>query len=84
MKQFFLFEFVFQDHEFQKTLPDEKLQDFENKLKNVNNLLNWAYYWLYDREGTKQNQNISFGEFMHALRSCWSIGDTIKIDLIGD
>lgn len=82
MKQFFLFEFIFQERGFENRIPRESLDEFEKKLKNYNNLLNWAFYWLYDRKTTREDLNISFGEFLQALRSCWAIGETIRIDLL--
>jgi len=83
-KQFFLFEFIFQERGFQNRLPPESVKEFENNLKTPANLLKWAYYWFYDRETTKEEQKTSFSEYLHAMKSCWAIGDTVRVDLLTD
>jgi hypothetical protein len=83
-RQFFLFEFIFQERGFQNRLPPESVKEFENNLKTPANLLKWAYYWFYDRETTREEQKTSFSEFLHAMKSCWAIGDTVRVDLLTD
>jgi len=83
-RQFFLFEYIFQERGFQNRIPPESLEAFENNLKTPANLLKWAYYWFYDRETTREEQKTSFSEYLHAMESCWSIGDTVRIDLLTD
>jgi len=82
MKQFLIYEFMFQEKKLNSELTLESLEEFEEKLDNQENLLNWAYYWLRDRETNKEEIDVSFSEFLHAMRSCWSIGETIMINLM--
>jgi hypothetical protein len=84
MKQLLIFEFAFQDHKQQGELSQEFLIDFEQKLNDKQNLLSWANYWFRDRDAEAAELDISFNEFLHAVRSCWSIGDTIKFEMRTD
>lgn len=83
-KQFFLFEYIFQERGFENKVPRETLEEFENNLKTPSNLLKWAYYWFYDRDSTREEQKTSFSEYLHAMKSCWAIGETVRVDLLTD
>jgi hypothetical protein len=84
MKQFFLFEFFFQERGFENRISLESLGEFEKNLNSYNDLLNWAFYWLYDRDDTKEELKYSFSEYLHAMKSCWAVGETIRIELLTD
>ena len=58
------------------------MEDFENKLRHAENLLNWAYYWLRDREADQEEVDVSLSEFLQAVRSCWNIGETFRFTLL--
>jgi hypothetical protein len=81
MKQLLIFEYAFQNRHSQLELSQKNLEEFEQQLKSGENLLNWAHYWLKDREADASEVDISFSEFLNAMKSCWSIGDTFKIEL---
>ena len=82
IKQYLIFEYASSERKHNGYLNRAALEDFENKLRQTENLLNWAYYWLRDREADKQDSDASLGEFLHALRSCWNIGETFKFTLL--
>ncbi len=84
MKQFFLFEMVFQENGFSHDLPKESLDEFENRLRYIRNLCNWAFYWLRQRTAKTEDMEISLNEFLSAIRSCWSIGDPFTLNLMAD
>lgn len=84
MKQWLIFEFAFQERSEVSEVSRETLEGFEEKLRNRENLLDWARYWLRDRNAEPAEVDISFNEFLHAIRSCWGIGDTISIELRDD
>jgi hypothetical protein len=82
IKQFLVFEFALSERRYNGDLNAESLQEFEGKLKNTENLLNWAYYWLRDRNGDPEEVDVSLSEFLHAVKSCWNIGETFKFTLL--
>jgi hypothetical protein len=84
MKQFFLFEMVYQDSGFPGRLPSESLNEMEHKFKDTGYLQEWAFHWLYERNAKSEDLNISRSEFLSALSSCWNVGETIKFNLAPD
>jgi hypothetical protein len=84
MKQFFLFEIVYQDSGFPGGLPSESLNEMEHKFRDTGYLKEWAFHWLYERNAKAEDISISRNEFLAALSSCWSVGETIKFNLAPD
>ena len=84
MKQFFLFEMVFQDSGFGGELPKESLDAFESKLRDPSRLQDWAFYWLYERAGRTEDLSICRNEFLSAIKSCWSMGNALTFNLMSD
>jgi hypothetical protein len=82
IKQFLVFEYAFSERKQHGDLDRSVLEEFENKLRHTENLLNWAYYWLRDRETNPEEVDVSLSEFLHAIRSCWNIGETLKFTLL--
>lgn len=84
MKQFFLFELVFQNSGFDGELPKESLEVFENKLRDIQGLQDWASHWLFDRIANSEELTLSRNEFLNAIQSCWNIGTTIKFNIMSE
>jgi len=84
IKQFLIFEYAFSERKYCGVLDRGALEDFENKLQGADNLLNWAYFWLKDREADQEKVEASLGEFLHAIRSCWNVGETFRFTLPGN
>jgi hypothetical protein len=82
MKQFFLLEYIFKERGFEPDSHREPLAEFENKLRDLDNLINWAFYWMHDRLTDPRELAVSLSDFLHAMRSCWSVGETISINLL--
>ena len=82
IKQFLIFEFAFAERKHHGELNRGALDDFEDKLRNSEDLLNWAYYWLREREVDPEEVDVSLSEFLHAIRSCWNIGETLKFIML--
>jgi len=82
IKQFMLYEYAYSERNQQDDLNRDALADFESNLRHTENLMNWTYYWLRNREASQRDADVSLGDFLHALRSCWNIGETFKFTLL--
>ena len=82
MKQFFLYEMFLQRQYVDNRSLRKEIDEFENKLKDFDTLVDWAAYWFSNRKIAKEDKRISFNEFMYAIRSCWNIGETVRFDLV--
>jgi hypothetical protein len=81
LKQFLIFEYAFQERKLHGDIRPEDFSEMETRLRDPDNLLNWAYFWLRERQSKTQEIDISLREFLSAIRSCWNIGETIDIDI---
>ena len=84
IKQFLVFEYAFSERRRRGDYKPGAIGEFENKLRQTENLLNWAFYWLRDRQADPEQVDVSLSEFLHALRSCWNVGETFKFTLMDD
>jgi hypothetical protein len=84
LKQFLIFEYAFQERRLQGDIKPQDLAEMESRLKDEDNLLNWAYFWLHERQVKTEETDISFTEFLHAVGSNWNIGNTFKMTLLND
>ena len=81
LKQFLIFEYASQERRLQGDIKPQDLAEMETRLKDPDDLLNWAYFWLRERQAKTEETDISFTEFLHAVRSNWNIGETFKLTL---
>jgi len=82
IKQFLIFEYAFAERKNNGDLNPSALEEFENKLKQTENLLNWAYYWLRERKVDQEEVDVSLSDFLQAIRSCWNIGESYRFTLL--
>jgi hypothetical protein len=79
LKQFLVFEYASQERRLQGDIKPQDLAEMETRLKDPDDLLNWAYFWLRERQAKTDETDISFTEFLHAIRSNWNMGETLKL-----
>ena len=84
IKQYLVLDYAFSERKHHGDLNQGAIEDFENKLRHTENLLNWAYYWLRDGQADPQQVDVSLSEFLHAIRSCWNVGETFQFTLLDD
>jgi hypothetical protein len=84
IKQFLVFEYAFSERRRRGDFKPGAIGEFESKLRQTENLLNWAFYWLRDRQADPEQVDVSLSEFLHALRSCWNVGEIFKFSLMDD
>jgi hypothetical protein len=81
LKQFLIFEYASQETRLQGDIKPQDLAEMESRLEDEDNLLNWTYFWLHERQVKTEETDISFTEFLHAVRSNWNIGETFRLTL---
>jgi hypothetical protein len=81
LKQFLIFEYAFQERRLHGDIHPEDYLEIENRLRDPDNLLNWAYYWLRERQSKAEEIDLSLRDLLSALHSCWNIGETVKLEV---
>jgi hypothetical protein len=84
MKQFLIFEYAFQERKNNGDVSRSKLESLERRLSDPDDLINWAYFWLRGRGGSREEIDISVNEFLHAIRAYWNVGESFKIEIVAD
>jgi len=81
LKQFLIFEYVSEERKSRGDIMHDSVEELEQRLTDTDSLLSFAYYWLRDRDASREELDIAFSEFLNALQSCWNIGQSIKFEI---
>lgn len=82
LKQFLIFEYVSDERKTQGDVAQDSIEELEQRLADTDSLLSFAYYWMRERDASREEVDISFSEFLNALQSCWNIGQSIKFEIM--